>query len=184
MCDVCAADSKKEWLKHDILEEKQQVKVKFEFGRAVKVVDKVGIPRDAMKPAGYVLSEHQENHCRSQNLSNAVFALSLAEELVRQQIEIGVWKGLGTELDAVEVSIVRCCKMDLEIHFSPKIGKFSALSGLLKTLKFPCLLKEVSTGAWSLPGRSQGISGSQSTESLFSPRRQPSKKFRSTEWIQ
>ncbi len=65
MCDVCAADSKKEWLKHDILEEKQQVKVKFEFGRAVKVVDKVGIPRDAMKPAGYVLSEHQEKHCRS-----------------------------------------------------------------------------------------------------------------------
>ena len=121
-----------------------------------------------------------------QNLSHAVFALSLvpAEELVRQQIEIGVWKGLGMELDAVEVSIVRCCKMDLEIHFSPKIGKFSALSGLLKTLKFPLLLKEVSIGAWSLPGRSQGISGSQSTESLFSPRRQPSKKFRSTEWIQ
>ena len=98
-------------------------------------------------------------------------------------LEIGVWKGLGMELDAVEVSIVRCCKMDLEIHFSPKIGKFSALSGLLKTLKFPLLLKEVSIGAWSLPGRSQGISGSQSTESLFSPRRQPSKKSRSTEWI-
>ncbi len=102
-----------------------------------------------------------------QKLSNAVFALSLvpAEELEREQIEIGVWKDLGMELEAVEVSIVRCCKMDLEIHFSPKIR----LSGLLKTLKFPCLLKEVSIGVWSLPGRSQGISGSQSTESLLSP---------------
>jgi hypothetical protein len=83
-----------------------------------------------------------------------VFALWLvpAEELEREQMEIGVGKGLVMELDAVEVSIVRCCKMDLEIHFSPKIG----LSGLLKTLKFPCLLKEVSIGVWSLPGRSQG----------------------------
>ena len=82
---------------------------------------------------------------------------------MRQQIEIGVWKGLGTELDAVEVSIVRCCKVDLEIHFSPKIGKFSALSGLLKTLKFPCLLKEVSIGHYqddlkeSLDHRAQNL---------------------------
>jgi len=65
MYDVCAADSRKEWLRQDKLEEKQQVKVKVEFGRAVKVVDKVGSRRDVMKPAGYALSEHQENHCRS-----------------------------------------------------------------------------------------------------------------------
>ena len=63
VCMMCVrlTAGRKEWLKQDQLEEKQQVKVKVEFGRAVKVVDKVGILRDVMKLAGYALSEHQKN---------------------------------------------------------------------------------------------------------------------------
>jgi hypothetical protein len=161
--------------------EKSHQEWKMEEGRDRNLIE--GIERS--KRVGACTSGELLSHC--QNLSTAVFALSLvpAEELVREQIEVGVRKALGMELDAVEVNIVHCCKMDLEVRVSPKIGEFSALSAVLKTLEYPCMVKEVGPiGVCSLPGRSQGISRSQSTESFFSPRREPSTKSGGTEWIQ
>jgi hypothetical protein len=161
--------------------EKSHQEWKMEEGGDKNLVE--GIERS--KRVGACTSGESLSH--RQNHSTAVFALSLvpAEELVREQIEIGVRKALGMELDTVDVNIVHCCKMDLEVRVSPKLGEVSALSGVLKTLEFPCMVKEVGPiGVRSLPGRSQGISRSQSTESFFSPRREPSTKSGGIQWIQ